>query len=67
MITTVISPTVTVQPAPVVYTTTYSVVPQTVVYTFPQTIPAVKNIQVIPSQQVCLSYTYGTPITTFIL
>ncbi|GAB68792.1 hypothetical protein PCYB_142200 [Plasmodium cynomolgi strain B] len=67
MFATVISPVVTVQPAPVVYTTTYSVVPQTVVYTIPQTLPIIKNIQVIPSHQVCLSYAYAAPVTTIIL
>ncbi|SCQ16768.1 conserved Plasmodium protein, unknown function [Plasmodium ovale] len=66
MITTVISPVVALQPAPVVYTTTYSVVPQTVVYTFPNNIPVVKNIQIIPSQQVCLSYAYSAPMTVII-
>ncbi|CAD2113000.1 conserved Plasmodium protein, unknown function [Plasmodium vinckei] len=66
MITTVVSPIVTLQSAPVVYTTTYNVVPQTVVYTFPQTIPIIKNIQVIPAPQVCLSYAYTSPVTLII-
>ncbi|CRG97515.1 conserved Plasmodium protein, unknown function [Plasmodium gallinaceum] len=62
---TVISPVVTVQQAPVVYTT-YKVVPQTVVYTLPSAVPVVKNVQVIPTQPVCLAYAYTTPMTVII-
>ncbi|SOV81071.1 conserved Plasmodium protein, unknown function [Plasmodium sp. gorilla clade G3] len=63
---TIISPVITLQQAPVVYTTTYRVVPQTVVYTFPNNIPVVKNIHVVPAQQLCLSYAYSSPVTVII-
>ncbi|SBT80653.1 conserved Plasmodium protein, unknown function [Plasmodium malariae] len=66
MATIITTPIVTLQQAPVVYTTTYSVVPQTVVYTFPNNIPVVKNIHVIPPQQLCLSYSYTSPVTVII-
>ncbi|CRH02375.1 conserved Plasmodium protein, unknown function [Plasmodium relictum] len=62
----VISPVVTVQPSPVFYTTTYKVVPQTVVYTLPSAVPVVKNVQVIPTQPVCFTYAYTTPMTVII-